>query len=285
MVRFLTERRCVAPLTLDDVDDVGDCYEGNSVRTMPYLKLPQTRIRLSVLKLDGSRFDVYIERNATVGELRQAIEEVFTLSPMEGQGKISWTNVWGHFCLCYDGRKLVNDKTHIRDFRMKDGDEPRQNAQGYINLGRRDLGGELQFSRHMSLDYLHSKRRSKTQNVACQQFSRLSVESDTCEQAVLAKDNLEDQHNRLSPGSDAEEEKKHDLADRDSLGNQDDSYKYYQHQDHEEIPVPGFKLAHFLKGWLSYSKLRGVSRKSTEGKSRPSRFALRCLAPPRMIQL
>lgn len=33
------------------------------------------------------------------------------------------TNVWGHFCLCYDGRKLVNDKTHIRDFRMKDGDE------------------------------------------------------------------------------------------------------------------------------------------------------------------
>lgn len=34
--------------------------------------------------------DVYIERNATVGELRQAIEEVFTLSPTEGQGKISW---------------------------------------------------------------------------------------------------------------------------------------------------------------------------------------------------
>lgn len=49
----------MAPLTLDDVDDVGDCYEGNSVRTMPYLKLPQPRIRLSVLKLDGSRFGIY----------------------------------------------------------------------------------------------------------------------------------------------------------------------------------------------------------------------------------
>lgn len=260
----------MTPLTLDDVDDVGDCYEGNHVRTMPYFKLPQTRIRLSVLKLDGSRFDVYIERNATVGELRQAIEEVFSLSPREGQGRISWTNVWGHFCLCYDGRKLVNDKTHIRDFRMKDGDQ-------------------LQFSRHMSIDYLHSKRRSKTQNIACQQFSRLSVESDTCEenkQAVLAnKDNLEDQHKRLSPGSDADEEKKHGLADRDSLGNQDDSYKSYQDQDHEEIPVPEFKLTHFLRGWLSYSKLPGVSRKTTDGKSRPSRFALRCFAPPRMIQL
>lgn len=59
MVRFLTERQCVTPLTLDDVDDVGDCYEGNHVRTMPYFKLPQTRIRLSVLKLDGSRFGIY----------------------------------------------------------------------------------------------------------------------------------------------------------------------------------------------------------------------------------
>lgn len=54
MVRVLIERRCVAPLTLNDDDDLGD-YEG-SLRKLSYLKLPQTRLKLSVLKLDGSLF-------------------------------------------------------------------------------------------------------------------------------------------------------------------------------------------------------------------------------------
>lgn len=32
-------------------------------------------------------------------------------------------HVWGHFCLCYDGQKLVNDKVHVRDLKIKDGDQ------------------------------------------------------------------------------------------------------------------------------------------------------------------
>ncbi|KAK0594842.1 hypothetical protein LWI29_001197 [Acer saccharum] len=231
MVRVLLERRCVAPLTLNEDDGDGD---DGLVRTLSYLKLPQSRLRLSVLKLDASLFDVYVPRNATVQELKQAIEEVFTLSPTEGQGMISWTHVWGHFCLCYEGQKLVNDKARIRDFNIKDGDQ-------------------LKFTRHMSINYLHSKRQSKVQSVAWRQYS-------------------------MSPsGSDAshEEKKLADFADKDSLENQD-SYKYNQSQDAEEIPASEFKLAHFLKGWLSYSRLWGVSRKSSEGKSRPSRFSPRC---------
>lgn len=50
-LRDLIERRCLAPLTLND--DVGD---GN-VRNYSYHKLPQFQLlKLSVLKLDGSAF-------------------------------------------------------------------------------------------------------------------------------------------------------------------------------------------------------------------------------------
>lgn len=31
--------------------------------------------------------------------------------------------VWGHFCLCYDGQKLTNDKAYIRNYGIKDGDQ------------------------------------------------------------------------------------------------------------------------------------------------------------------
>lgn len=31
--------------------------------------------------------------------------------------------MWGHFCLCFDGQKLLNDKALIRNFGIKDGDQ------------------------------------------------------------------------------------------------------------------------------------------------------------------
>lgn len=31
--------------------------------------------------------------------------------------------VWGHFCLCYVGQKLTNEKAYIRNFGIKDGDQ------------------------------------------------------------------------------------------------------------------------------------------------------------------
>lgn len=32
-------------------------------------------------------------------------------------------HVWGHFCLCYNGQKLINDKTCLQNFGIKDGDQ------------------------------------------------------------------------------------------------------------------------------------------------------------------
>ncbi|KAE9467748.1 hypothetical protein C3L33_00349, partial [Rhododendron williamsianum] len=95
-----------------------------SLRNLSYRKLPrQLLIELSVLKLDGSSFDVNVARNASIGELKQAVEEVFSFSPKSGEGNISWSHVWGHFCLCYEGKKLINDKVHIRRFGINDGDQ------------------------------------------------------------------------------------------------------------------------------------------------------------------
>ena len=38
---------------------------------------------------------------------------------------IGWvrSHVWGHFCLCYEGQKLLDDKVSIRRLGIKDGDQ------------------------------------------------------------------------------------------------------------------------------------------------------------------
>lgn len=36
----------------------------------------------------------------------------------------SWRlHLWGHFCLCYDGQKLVTETDSIRNYGIKDGDQ------------------------------------------------------------------------------------------------------------------------------------------------------------------
>ncbi|KAM6602285.1 hypothetical protein CsatA_021894 [Cannabis sativa] len=122
-LKVLIERRCLAPLTLNE--DVNG-HDDRNVRSScsSYRKLPQLQyLKLSVLKLDGTVFDVFVVKNATVAELKKGVEEVFSTSPKEGQDKISWSLVWGHFCLSYQGRKLVNDKAPVRHYGIKEGDQ------------------------------------------------------------------------------------------------------------------------------------------------------------------
>ncbi|KAF3450898.1 hypothetical protein FNV43_RR06987 [Rhamnella rubrinervis] len=141
-LRVLIQRRCLTPpLTLND--DVGD----DKVRNQSYQKLPQLQLlKLSILKLDGSAFEVLVGRNASISELKQVIEEVFSSSSeQEGQG-ISWSLVWGHFCLCYEGQKLTNDKAHIRNYGIKEGDQ-------------------LQFIRHMCINFSPLEKRSEKEGL------------------------------------------------------------------------------------------------------------------------
>ncbi|RHN70626.1 hypothetical protein MtrunA17_Chr3g0137591 [Medicago truncatula] len=103
--------------------------------TLPYDKLPSQNLTLTVLKLDSSSFrnlplladfssnsySVEVAKTATVAVLKQAVEAAFRHKPE----KISWPLVWGQFCLCYEGQKLVTETDYLRDYGIKDGDQVR----------------------------------------------------------------------------------------------------------------------------------------------------------------
>ncbi|XVE97415.1 hypothetical protein REPUB_Repub03eG0017300 [Reevesia pubescens] len=132
---------------------------GFSRNSFSYSKLPEEPINLSIWKLDGSSFDVEVIKSATIAELKFAVQDVFNHMPKKGPGKISWSHVWGHFCLCYDGQKLVTDTDHIIDYGIRDGDQ-------------------LQFIRHVTSGYNLTKIRSRRRIVARKQ-SYLSISSST----------------------------------------------------------------------------------------------------------
>ncbi|XAR50539.1 hypothetical protein NMG60_11004889 [Bertholletia excelsa] len=145
------------------------------LRSLSYHKLPQQLLKLSILKLDGSSFDIFVARNATVAELKEAIEEVFSLPQDDGEGKISWSHIWGHFCLCYDDQKLINDKVHIRNFGVKDGDQ-------------------LKFIQHMTINYRPVKRQSKNTRGASRQCSISSSQANAHEEEEQTHRNEVEDH-------------------------------------------------------------------------------------------
>ncbi|KAL5559781.1 hypothetical protein UlMin_035992 [Ulmus minor] len=124
--------------------------DGLSRKSVSYNQLPDEPLKLSVLKLDGSCFNVEVTKNATVAELKQAVEATFSHMPQKGPGKISWPHVWGHFCLSYAGVKLVIDTDYVRDYGVKDGDQ-------------------VSFIRHISISYNLIKKRPKRGSVASKQ--------------------------------------------------------------------------------------------------------------------
>ncbi|KAF6158209.1 hypothetical protein GIB67_015003 [Kingdonia uniflora] len=199
-----------------------------------YQKLPPLLFNISVLKLDGSSFNVQIEGTATVAELKQAVEDVFIHSPKEGEGKISWSHVWGHFCLCYEGLKLINDKAYIRNFGINDGDE-------------------LHFIRNLSMDYNLMKRQSKKGRTSFTPH-RMSLTGSH----VLYEEKEEDASDLAYVYGDGQEE-------------MDARYNYYDEEYKQVLgeDITGhsqFKLAPFLRGWFSHPKLWHAGKKRSEGK-------------------
>ncbi|KAF3622039.1 hypothetical protein T459_17103 [Capsicum annuum] len=128
---------CIVPPFL-----LGDSMPKNSLY---YNKLPEEPLKLAVLKLDGSSFDIEVARNGTVAELKQAVESAFSHLPKTGTGKVSWSHVWGHFCLSYHGRKLLTDSDLLGTYQIKDGDK-------------------LSFMRHVSISYNLVKTRSERED-------------------------------------------------------------------------------------------------------------------------
>ncbi|KAI7753786.1 hypothetical protein M8C21_022222 [Ambrosia artemisiifolia] len=80
-------------------------------------------IGLSVLRLDGSTFDIIVTNKATVAKLKQAVEAAFSHFSIPGDCNISWPHVWGNFCLCFEHMKLLCDRDPIARYGIKNGDQ------------------------------------------------------------------------------------------------------------------------------------------------------------------
>ncbi|CAN0888091.1 U11/U12 small nuclear ribonucleoprotein 25 kDa protein [Linum grandiflorum] len=116
-------------------------YGFSDSASFSYSKLPARPITLSILKLDGTCFDVDVKNSATVAELKHAVEAAFSFMPQKGPGKISWQHVWGHFCLSFHGQKLLCEADCISNFGIREGDQ-------------------LQFIRHVSTTFTFTKKGS-----------------------------------------------------------------------------------------------------------------------------
>ncbi|XP_057957167.1 uncharacterized protein LOC131150459 [Malania oleifera] len=158
---------------------------GLSRKSLSYSKLPQQPLKLSVLKLDGSCFDVEVAKTATIAELKQAVESVFSHFPEKGLGKISWPHVWGQFCLCYDGQKLLTETECINNYGIKDGDQ-------------------LHFVRHVSITYTLIKRGSN-KGIASRKQHKIIDEGEEGEQSS-EEDVFEDLENPKPQHFDEENE-------------------------------------------------------------------------------
>ncbi|KAL8042984.1 hypothetical protein ABFX02_09G088700 [Erythranthe guttata] len=128
-------------------------------RNLKYRKLPEPLLKLSVLKLDGSSFSFHVARNATVSRLKLAIEEEFSLYPNDERKK-TWPLVWSHFCLCYEGQKLISEKARIRKYGIKDGDQ-------------------LHFIQHLRIDLAPTPHQSENiQSIDSKECSATNVTSE-----------------------------------------------------------------------------------------------------------
>ncbi|KAF1871509.1 hypothetical protein Lal_00020303 [Lupinus albus] len=114
-----------------------------------YNRLPSQPLTLSILRLDASFFYVEVSKNASVGELKHAVEAIFSHMPQ----KISWPLVWGQFCLCYEGHRLVVETDYLRDYGIHDGDQ-------------------LRFIRHVSNISSSRRKRSKKRVMNLKQHRR-----------------------------------------------------------------------------------------------------------------
>ncbi|CAI9786925.1 unnamed protein product [Fraxinus pennsylvanica] len=168
MVKFILKRfsRIISPFSLHH-------HNGFTLGSLSYKKLPGQLLQISILKLDGSSFSVYVSKNATVGSLEFAVEEVYDVLP-EDEGNILWSLIWSHFCLCYKGQKLINEKACLRSYGIKDGDE-------------------LRFSRHMRIDHKPARQQSENHFVVSEQHSLSNACDAKADDHVSIKDQESDQ--------------------------------------------------------------------------------------------
>ncbi|KAK9946861.1 hypothetical protein M0R45_012304 [Rubus argutus] len=94
--------------TLSDVDTLINLEFGSAMR-------------INVLKVDATSFDVALMNFATIKDLKLAIKK--KVNEMEqskmGHRHISWKHVWGNFCLSYHNEKLLDDNAPVQEYGIR----------------------------------------------------------------------------------------------------------------------------------------------------------------------
>ncbi|KAL2895436.1 U11/U12 small nuclear ribonucleoprotein 25 kDa protein [Bienertia sinuspersici] len=107
---------------LDDpiLSDVPKKPSLSDVDTLISLELGSA-MRITVLKLDSTSFDVVVMNTATVKDLKVAIKK--KVNEMEqtqmGHRHISWKHVWANYCLLFHNEKLLNEGVALQDFGIR----------------------------------------------------------------------------------------------------------------------------------------------------------------------
>ncbi|KAL3690904.1 hypothetical protein R1sor_004555 [Riccia sorocarpa] len=112
-------------------------------------------MKLFILRMDNTTFDVMISNTATVRDLKAAIQK--KVAYMEERQlvrrQISWQHVWENFCLTYNHEKLLNDDAMLREYSMKDDDQ----LQFTPHVASRESG---KYSRTKKLRFFGGLRKS-----------------------------------------------------------------------------------------------------------------------------
>ncbi|KAL3497353.1 hypothetical protein ACH5RR_040085 [Cinchona calisaya] len=181
--------------------------------------------------------EIEVAKTGTVAQLKQAVEAAFSHLPKKGPKKVSWSFVWGHFCLTYDGQKLLTDTDDIGSYGMKDGDK-------------------LQFIRHISITYNMVKERSEVEDhdldeptvSSCPKETKFLVQYSSSGSAC-SKDR------RLNSEKDVDYNHR-DIENQQGVDDADEGRGL--------ITTCRYKLVHLFRGWFSYSRLPSSDVKMKE---------------------
>ncbi|KAJ3681290.1 hypothetical protein LUZ60_015779 [Juncus effusus] len=89
----------------------------SDVDTLIHLELGSA-MKLTIVKMDNTSFDIALLNSATVKDLKFAIRKKVneTEQANMGHSHISWRHVWSNYCLNHNGEKLLDDNSQLFSF-------------------------------------------------------------------------------------------------------------------------------------------------------------------------
>ncbi|KAH7651156.1 U11/U12 small nuclear ribonucleoprotein 25 kDa protein [Dioscorea alata] len=78
-------------------------------------------MKVTVVKMDAASFDVTVFNSATLKDLKSAISKKINEVEQAQMGHrfISWRHVWNNFCLSHQNEKLIDDKSLLAAFGIR----------------------------------------------------------------------------------------------------------------------------------------------------------------------